>query len=178
MERVCVFIDGSNFYYGLKSLNLNNKKLDFFKLGELLAGKKRKLVRVYYYNAPLDQAMNKEKYKAQQRFFEELKKTRKVSVILCRMQKRKIDEKIIYAVKEDDIRIAVDMLRYAYNNAYDTAILVSGDGDFVPAVTAVQELGKSVEHAYFKIGHSYHLKQTCDDSFLLDEKFIKKCLKK
>jgi len=33
MERVCVFIDGSNFYYGLKSLNLNNKKLDFFKLG-------------------------------------------------------------------------------------------------------------------------------------------------
>ena len=50
------------------------------------------------------------------------------------MQKVKIDGKEIYQVKEDDIHLAVDMVRLAFNNAYDTAILVSSDGDFNPAV--------------------------------------------
>ncbi|MCK4730524.1 MAG: NYN domain-containing protein [Candidatus Aenigmarchaeota archaeon] len=47
----------------------------------------------------------------------------------------------------------------AYKNAYDTAILVSGDGDFVPAIKAVQETGKRVENYYFKMGGSWHLRQ-------------------
>ena len=93
------------------------------------------------------------------------------------MQKRKLGKKVYYSVKGDDIHIAVDMLKYAYNNAYDTCVLVSGDGDFVPAVKAVQESGKRVEHAYFKIGHSYHLKQICDDSIMINKTLLEKCLK-
>jgi uncharacterized protein (TIGR00288 family) len=80
-----------------------------------------------------------------------------------------------YVVKGDDINIAVDMVKGAYNDAYDTVILVSGDGDFVPALRAVKEKGKRVENAYFKSGHSSFLRQECDRSIKMDD-FINECL--
>ena len=54
-----------------------------------------------------------------------------------------------FKVKEDDIYLALDMLKDAYENMYDTAILVSSDGDFVPAVKYVKQLNKKVENIYF-----------------------------
>jgi uncharacterized LabA/DUF88 family protein len=36
----------------------------------------------------------------------------------------------------------------AYENLYDTALIVSGDEDFVPAIRKVQKLGKKVENIY------------------------------
>ena len=71
-------------------------------------------------------------------------------------------------MKGDDIHLAVDMVSFAYENAFDTAILMSGDGDFVPAIERLKKLGKRVENAYFKISSSYFLKQTCSSSVLLD----------
>ncbi len=124
-ERIMVFIDGSNVYHIIKSLLSDKKQFDFNfeKVLNHLIGK-RKLIRFYYYNAPL--------------------------FVLCRMQKRKINDKTICEVKEDDIRLAVDMVKLAYNNAYDTAILISSDGDFVPAIQAVKEIGKNVENISFE----------------------------
>ncbi len=178
MERIMTFIDGSNFYYGLKSLNLDSYKplgnFNFRKLGLELCHN-RKLIEVKYYNAPLDSDADKSKYKTQQRFFEKIRNTPDVKLILVRMQKRKVNDKIVYVVKGDDIHIAVDMVTHAYNDAYDTAILVSGDGDFVPAVLAAQAKGKRVEQAYFKQGHSYHLRQKCNNSILLTTELLKKC---
>ena len=47
--------------------------------------------------------------------------------------------------KKVDIKIAIDIISLAYENAYDTAVLVSGDGDFVPVVKMVKELDKHLE---------------------------------
>ena len=74
-----------------------------------------------------------------------------------------------------DINIATDMLSGAYSDAYDTAILITGDGDFAPAVETVKTRGKHVENAYFKEGHSRHLRQTCDKFILLDDSILKEC---
>ncbi len=180
MEKVALFIDGSNFYYGLKSFYGDDKHLinfNFLELGELLAGKNRNLLRIYYYNAPLDYNANPEAYTKQQKFFERIKATDKMKLILSRLQKRKIKgtNKFYYVVKGDDIHIAVDMVKGAYENTFDVAILVSGDGDFVPAVEVVQEKGKSVENAYFKPSLSWHLKQECDKSIRLDKEILDKC---
>lgn len=125
--------------------------------------KGRKLVRVYYYTAPLDQKMDEETYRKQQRFFDKLRRIPNFNLVLCRLQKQKMDGSLVYLVKEDDIHLAVDMVRLAYNNAYDTAVLVSSDGDFVPAVLAVKEIGKRVENVGFETKFSYHLRQTCDE---------------
>ncbi len=50
--RVMVFVDGSNFYYGLRN-NGFDTQLDFGKLGHELAGPDRRLIRVYYYTVSL-----------------------------------------------------------------------------------------------------------------------------
>src|SRR2546426_443250 len=44
--------------------------------------------------------------------------------------------------KRVDTRLVADLIHYAASNAFDAAVLVSGDDDFVPAVEAVNALGK------------------------------------
>ena len=52
-EKVNVYIDGSNLYHALKS-GAGRTNLDFGKFAAELV-RNRKLIRVYYYNAPVDQ---------------------------------------------------------------------------------------------------------------------------
>lgn len=162
-ERVIIFIDGSNHYNIVKRLLPENKPMNFNfdKFIKSIVGKRR-LIRTYYYTAPLDMAYDAGGYANQQRFFDKLKRIQNFKLVLCRMQKVTINGKAVYQVKEDDIHLAVDMVKLAYNNAYDTAVLVSSDGDFVPAVKAVKEKGKNVENIGFENKFSYHLKQECD----------------
>ena len=176
-ERVAIFIDGSNFYHSVKdTFQIHDNQVDFAKLTEILKNK-RMLIGVYYYNAPLDRGYNFEIYRKQQKFFSELRKIPGFHVILCNMRKiRKSDGTYEFAVKGDDIHLATDMLSFAYENTYDTAILVSGDGDFVPVIKKVQKLGKNVENAYFSVSRSDFLRRVCNSSVLLDDivKGIKK----
>lgn len=163
VERVIVFIDGSNHYHIIKELCPSKKPylFDFEKFIKYLIGK-RKHVRTYYYGVPLDISYNEKKYMKQQQFFDRLQRIPDFHLILCRMQKIKIDGKSTYRAKEDDIHLAVDMVKLAYNDAYDTAILVSSDGDFVPAIIVVKEKGKKVENIGFENKFSYHLRQKSD----------------
>lgn len=162
-ERVIIFIDGSNLYHILKNSFSGKKPNDFnFEQFVEYLAKGRKLVRTYYYNAPLDREKDEDSYTKQQKFFNKIQRIPNFTFILCRMLKRKVDGKTIYEVKEDDIHLAVDMVKLAFNDAYDTAILVSSDGDFVPAIQAVKEKGKNVENIGFENKFSYHLQQESD----------------
>jgi uncharacterized LabA/DUF88 family protein len=178
-KRVMVFIDGSNHYHIVKDMFKSEQRsinFDFEKFVRELVGD-RELIRVYYYSAPLDRKKDEETYMKQQRFFEALKRIPNFNLILCRMQKVNIDGKEIYQVKEDDINLAVDMVKLAFNNAYDTAILVSSDGDFNPAVKAVKEIGKNIENVGFETKFSYHLKRECDRFRMLSKEEVKKFFK-
>jgi len=161
-RRIAVFIDGSNFYHIIKNLfpDLKPNDFDFEKFIQSLVCD-RKLVRTYYYNAPLDRRKDENGYMKQQKFFDKIKRIPNFTFVLCRMQKRKVNNQIIYEVKEDDIHLAVDMVKLAYDNVYDTAILVSSDGDFIPAIRVVEKIGKEVENIGFETKFSYHLKQEC-----------------
>ncbi|MCX6818565.1 MAG: NYN domain-containing protein [Candidatus Aenigmarchaeota archaeon] len=177
-ERVAIFIDGSNFYHSVNdTLLIHDNQIDFTKLIELLK-KGRMLIGAYYYNAPLDRSYNFEIYRKQQKFFSELRKIPGFHVVLCNMRKiKRPDGKLEFAVKGDDIHLATDMLSMAYENVYDTAVLVSGDGDFVPAITRVQKLGKKVENAYFSVSRSDFLRSVCNYSIILDD-ILKTCIRK
>lgn len=48
-----------------------------------------------------------------------------------------------------DIALARDFLGHAYKDNYDSAVLVAGDGDYVPLVEDVKRLGKTVAIAFF-----------------------------
>ena len=170
-QKVCVFIDGSNFYHGLKK-QLGNTHIDFYKLSLLLCGSQRMLIRTYYYNAPVNKDDDEEMYKHQQRFFASLDNTPYLTKKLGRLEHRNgsVIEKGV------DIFLAVDMLKYAYNNSYDVAILISSDGDFSEAVNAVKDLGKHVEYAHFEYGKSKHLLACCDRHILMTNDLLTSCL--
>ncbi len=68
--------------------------------------------------------------------------------------------------------MAVDMVEGACSNDFDVAILVSGDGDFVPAVKAVQRKQKEVENIYFKNSSSRNLKNHCNKSLELTKEIL------
>jgi hypothetical protein len=60
-----------------------------------------------------------------------------------------------------DTRIATDLIGDATFEAYDIALLVTEDSDFIPAVEFVQEMrGKHVVHVGFG-GHSNELRSVC-----------------
>lgn len=160
-EKVIVFIDGNNLYHSLGRM-FDNEKTDYFnfeKFIKYIVGD-RKVIETYYYIGSFDINYNSESYANQQRFFNKLRKIKDFNLIVCRMQKIKVDGKFIYQVKEDDIRLALDMTKLV--DKYDTAILVSNDGDFVPAIESVQEKDRKVENIGIGRDFSYYLKQVCD----------------
>ena len=182
MLKVSIFIDGNNFYYGLKTIYGNSRNLiafDFEKFCNFLANK-RNIVTIFYYNAPLDITKDLEKYKSQQRFFDKIQRIKNFKLVLCKLIKRRMPEsnESYYIIKEDDIHMAVDLVKGAYKGLYDVAIVVSGDGDFVPAVKAVREEKKIVENFYFEKGTSTNLKMNCDKSYILKKEILDKCFEK
>ena len=176
MKKIAIFIYGNNFYFGLKKIYPNENNLVNFNFERFCSflTNKNELVSIFYYNAPLDRTKNLEKYQNQQKFFEKIKKIPKFNLILCKLLKRRIKgtNKYFYVLKEDDIHMAVDLVKGAFKNTYDEAILVSGDGDFVPAVLAAKEEGKFIENVYFKKSASTNLKNNCDRSFELKKELL------
>ena len=59
-----------------------------------------------------------------------------------------------------DVRIATDMIMLAWVDAYDVAILVSADSDFVPVAQFLQTKGKKIVHGQFPPGGA-NLSQKC-----------------
>jgi uncharacterized LabA/DUF88 family protein len=69
-----------------------------------------------------------------------------------------------YEEKETDVNIAIAMLEGAVRDDYDSAMLISGDGDLRPAVAAVKRVrpGKRVIAAFPPRRHSTGLAQAVD----------------
>lgn len=165
-ERVAIFIDGSNFYHSTKKLRIVNK-INFQKLiNELTGG--RELIKVFYYNASLDQGANPKIYWEQQKFFNILRDIPKFEVILCKLRKTKRNGQTKYEMKGDDTHLVSDFVGEAYENLYDTTIIVSGDEDFISPIKRVKKLGKKIENAYFSSSSSYNLRNACDNSIKLN----------
>lgn len=66
-----------------------------------------------------------------------------------------------------DAAIVTDLLMLAWEQAFDVAVLVTSDADFIPAVERVQERGLKVINATWA-GHGFDLAHSCWGSFALD----------
>jgi uncharacterized LabA/DUF88 family protein len=176
-ERVMVFIDGNNLYHSLKHV-IGRTNLDFQQFAErLVCG--RQLIRVYYYNAPLNRDDDEDKYRMQQSFFDSLDTVPYLTKKFGRLEKRLVKQNLpdgtfvsvpTYVEKGVDTFIVIDMLSHAFKDNYDTAILISGDEDFTVLVDTVKDLGKHVEVA--NLGGSYLLRQAADKYILIDKSLL------
>ncbi len=81
-------------------------------------------------------------------------------------------------IKGDDLKLALDMFEGAITNEYDTGILVSGDGDFLPLIKKIHKYHKKVELWYFDSRTSKKLIAACDTKKLIIKSQIRKYYKK
>lgn len=151
-NRISIFIDGANFYHGLKTISIRYSDIffDFESFTRGIVGND-KLVNIYYYNAPLKENLNKHVYWNQIKLFNRLRKIPKLNLVLCKRQKR-LDgsNEEYFVIKGDDIHLSIDMLRDACKDKYDKVVLISGDGDFAPLIRYVKEEGKRVTSYSFE----------------------------
>ena len=61
-----------------------------------------------------------------------------------------------------DILVALELLRGAYRDEYDVAIVVAGDGDYADVAAEVRATGKKVINAFFSESKSYELSKSSD----------------
>jgi uncharacterized LabA/DUF88 family protein len=74
-----------------------------------------------------------------------------------------------------DIALAKDFLSHAFLDNYDVAVLVAGDGDYVPLITEVKRLGKVVYVTFFRdYGLSTELHLAADMFFEMKHFFLKR----
>lgn len=147
-EKVIVFIDGSNIFHEARRKNF---KIDYYKLVTELVGN-RILVRPYFYTS-IKIPQNSAQYK-----FHQALKHQGFTVITKPLKKRND----LWIEKGIEIAIATDILIMAFRDLYDTAILVSGDHDFVPIIDEVKRLGKRMEVAAFDSTIAFELKNNAD----------------
>jgi len=170
-ERVMIFIDGSNLYHSLKH-TFRRTDLDIGRFCHQLLGK-RKLIRIYYYNAKVGLKEEPERYRSQQTFFAGVSAIPYSELRLGRL---------VYShwpsvppmEKGIDVQLTTDMLTHGFKNNYDVAILVAGDNDFVGAMQAVKDYGKHVEVALFgRETTSQQLRNVADKVITINSRFLK-----
>jgi uncharacterized LabA/DUF88 family protein len=165
-DRVAIFIDGSNLYHSLKN-NFKRFDLNFADFTKKLTGT-RKLIRTYYYNVLQESMQKTEGGREQQDFLDTLRKTQYLEL---RLGTTKLSQGIPVE-RGIDVMLATDLLYFAANNAYDVAILVSGDSDFTYTLQTVKNMGKHIEIAYFENAASRDLLNSADFLHPLDRKFF------
>jgi len=135
LSRASVFIDGSNVYHRLRESGWPTD-VDIADFGRRLAGL-RQLVSVFYYNVPPPRTNPPQQIARQRRYYARVGAGAGVVFRMGYLQERKVGGLSVFEEKGVDIDLAVDMLSGAFEDRYDTAILVSSDGDFKPVVQAV-----------------------------------------
>ena len=147
--RVAVFIDGNNLFHAARFHTID---IDYNKLLRILLGDGR-LLRAFFYTG-VDAGA-----KRQQGF-----------LLWMRRNGFRVVQKELKTFYDGtrkanlDVEIAVDMLSLA--GRYDTAVLVSGDEDFVYAINAVAYKGCRIEVAGFRSNTAPRLIDVAD--FFID----------
>ena len=174
-RRVAICIDGSNFYFKIKSLGVRNlRKYDYRGLCDSLTGG-RNLRYIGYYigvvRAAVDDAKSQELRINQVILFNHLLSP-KQRILIRKGYLMKNDG--VYHEKGVDVKIATDLLVGAYENLYDDAIVISSDTDLLPAIHKVKEKGKTVEYIGFCHQPALALQAVASKSKLLSIEELKK----
>jgi len=174
-ERIMIFIDGSNLYHSLKAF-FRRTDIDIGKFANKLL-EKRRLIRVYYYNARVGLKEEPDRYRDQQKFFNSIEAIPYCELRLGRLVYNNWPNSPPYE-KGVDILMATDMITHSYKNNYDVAIVVAGDNDYVPAIQAVKDNGKNTEVALFgKQSSSLQLRKVTDTVIDINKRLLNKCWK-
>ena len=142
-ERVVVYIDGFNLYFGMKDAGFDNYKwLNLKSLADNLLKSNQELVVVKYFTSRVSN--NPDKQKRQSTYLEALDSVN-IKIFYGNYQSDKVECRQcgnmwpVYHEKMTDVNIATQIIIDAFQDKYDMAMLISGDSDLVPPIKAVHE---------------------------------------
>lgn len=140
-NRLAIFIDAANLFYAAQELGIH---IDYRKLKACLTANFFLVGAWYYTGVDSTQA-------AQRSFLSQLR------LFGYKVIPKEVVKRADGSRKANlDVKIALDMKNFV--NSYDTAILVSGDGDLEWAVEEVRDSGKTVEVVGLRSMTSYDLR--------------------
>jgi uncharacterized LabA/DUF88 family protein len=146
VTRVIAYVDGMNLYHGLRTkhgrkyhwLNIESLAVSLLRPGQ-------RLVQVLYFTARVRNQPTSEQ--RQDDYLGALTACcPKLEIIEGRFQERSTTcsscqtRRTTYDEKETDVNLAAALIRDAVLDRFDTALLVSADGDLCPAIRVVREL--------------------------------------
>jgi uncharacterized LabA/DUF88 family protein len=155
--RVITYIDGYNLYFGMlyeakkrgspvepDASYYRHMWLDIQGLAESLLKPNQELVQVKYFTSAISNGKGKQE--RQNAYLDALRTREKLEIILGRFQpdSKECDHcghKAYHPQeKKTDVNIATNLICDAIEDRYDTALLITGDSDLVPALQAVKRL--------------------------------------
>ncbi|MBI2659274.1 NYN domain-containing protein [Candidatus Woesearchaeota archaeon] len=164
------------------------------------------MVKIRYFNCPVNQQEDPQAYADQSKFFKNLRQTpflelhlgklvkrglkkidincvsckhQKAEHIICPQCKKQIQIMDCYKSWEKgvDVQLAIYMIIDALTKKYDTALLFSGDADFCPAIRyIVKGLNKEVIYCCFPTPKTSELIQTCSKYQIITKEIILKSM--
>lgn len=172
MERVIVYIDGFNLYFGICDKGWRRYLwLDLPALAKRLLGPGQELVAAKYFTARV--RADPGKIRRQSTYLQALEARGGLTIHYGRYQEKTKECHNCHATwteyeeKMTDVRMASELLRDAYSDLYDTALIVSADADLRPPmeIIGLDYPSKRIVVAFPPGRDSYHLREIANEHF-------------
>ena len=176
MFRTAVLIDNGYLSKILKN-HFGKPNLDYEQFSNNLCKENEDRLRTYVYmcmpyqsNPPTPE--ESQMYADADRFKSALEKFSRFEIKLGKLQK--IEG--IFKQKMVDVLLSVDLVHLGWSRQIQTAILVAGDRDYVPAVKAAKNAGLLVR-LFYKAPIHDQLRKECDEPIEITEELIQNSLR-
>lgn len=183
-SRVIVYIDGFNFYFGLRESKWQRYYyLDYPQLSKsLIKGLPgSQLVMTKYFTARI--SAPEDKRIRQQNYIEVLTLRGQIELLFGNYRDKSFTcsnyscnrPNFIPNEKQTDVNIAVGMMSDAFEDKFDIAILISGDSDLVPPIREIKRLfpKKKVMACFPPLRRSKELRKACSGEVIIKEADLK-----
>jgi uncharacterized LabA/DUF88 family protein len=181
MERVCVYIDGFNLYFGIIDRGWRRYLwLDLVSLAQRLMKPGQSLISTNYFTAPI--RADPQKAQRQSTFLQALEARGGINIHYGRYQQKKKQcfqcqsTWYEYEEKMTDVRLATMLVRDAYRDEFDACLIISADADLQPPIKIIKNdfPVKRVIVAFPPKRDSYHLRGKVDEHFRIGRGRISK----
>ena len=182
MERVIAYIDGFNLYFGINDRGWRRYLwLDLNALALRLLKPNQTLIATKYFTARV--RADKNKIRRQSAFLQAIETTGGVDIHYGRYQEKVkrchqcLSTWVEYEEKMTDVRMACELVRDAYQDNFDTCLIISADADLQPPIEIVKQdfPGKRVVIGFPPRRDSYHLRNIVDEYFRIGRGRLSKC---
>jgi uncharacterized LabA/DUF88 family protein len=180
LYRVIAYIDGFNLYYGMREKGWQRYYwLNIQALVQGLLREDQKLAVVKYFTALVSSTpSDPDKCRRQNAYLEAIGTLQGVQILYGHYLEKSVKcfecggRWVDHEEKKTDVNIAVEMLTDAYEDRFDTALLISGDSDLADLVRTIRSRSpqKWVVIAFPPDRHSSDLLKVASRAFTIGRK--------